>query len=272
MITADLHTHTHHSHGEDSPEAMLAAARARGIELYGFTEHSPRPLAYTYTREYRDRLTAEFPLYVREVRELQARYPGQVLLGMEMDWFDKDVDFVTAACKAYDFDYLIGSVHFLDTWGYDDRQEDWISVRKAGQERFYAQYFAIMERMVRSRLFNIVAHMDLIKIFSVDTFRQWIARPESLELVGGVMRAIKEMGMAMEISSAGLRKPCAEIYPGPAIMGLARDAGVDITFASDAHNVRDVASHFDQLEAYARSYGFARSVWFCRGERHERPF
>ncbi|MDE7065343.1 MAG: histidinol-phosphatase, partial [Desulfovibrionaceae bacterium] len=79
-------------------------------------------------------------------------------------------------------------------------------------------------------------------------------------------------GMAMEISSAGLRKACREIYPGPVIMGLAADLGVPVTFGSDAHNVDDVAYGFDQLAAYARSFGYDKSVWFRKGERFEQAF
>ena len=55
-------------------------------------------------------------------------------------------------------------------------------------------------------------------------------------------------------------------------MALAADIGVNITFASDAHNVNDVAADFDQLDSYAKSYGFKHSVWYCKGECHERPF
>lgn len=272
MITADLHTHTLYSHGKDTPADMFAAAQAKGITLYGFTEHSPRPLGYDYTREYREHLTRHYPDYVREVRELQTQHPGQVLLGMEMDWMEKELPFIQTSIHAYDFDYLIGSVHFLQHWGYDDTIADWKNLTPAQCAQHYEAYFRTLRRMVESGLFQIAGHLDLIKIFSVDTFRAWLDVDAHMALVRDVLLALRDAGMAMEISSAGLRKPCKEIYPGPKIMALAAEIGVDICLSSDAHNVHDVANAFDQLEAYARSYGYDHSVWFCKGQRFERPF
>ena len=272
MITADLHTHTLYSHGKDTPEAMFAAAQAKGLTLMGFTEHSPRPHTYNYTNEYRDHLIRHFPQYVAEVQDLQRRHPDKVLLGMEMDWMEKEVDFIKKSITAYDFDYLIGSVHFLQTWGYDDDPADWKSLAAADHHRHYEAYFTTLRRMAESGLFQIAAHVDLIKIFSVDAFRAWIAHDDHLDLVRDALVALRQSGMALEISSAGLRKPCKEIYPGPRIMALAADMGVDITFASDAHNVQDVAYGFDTLADYARQHGYTHSVWFRKGQKFQREF
>lgn len=272
LITADLHTHTLHSHGKDAPGAMFEAARRKGITLLGFSEHSPRPRGYDYANEYRERLIANFPVYVREVQELRERHPGQVLLGMEMDWMEKETAFIRQATTAYDFDYLIGSVHFLRAWGYDDVPAPWAKLTEAERHQHYETYFLTLRRMAESGLFQIAAHPDLVKIFSVDAFRAWIRGDSHLDLARDALAAIRDNGMAMEVSSAGLRKPCGEIYPGPEIMKLAADLRVPISIASDAHNAGDVAYAFDQLEAYARSFGYDRSVWFCRGRRHERLF
>ena len=166
MIRVDLHMHTRYSHGRDDPQAMYAAAQAAGLELMGFSEHSPRPRGYDYTREYRDQLRESLPRYVSEVAALQekaAREGGcQVLFGMEMDWLDGAEAFVREACAASPFDYLIGSVHFLGNWGYDDVLETWNSFSQGECEQHYRDYFAAWRRMIASGLFNIAAHPDLI--------------------------------------------------------------------------------------------------------------
>lgn len=272
MITVDLHTHTHHSHGTDTPEAMFAAARQRGITLYGFTEHSPRPHSYNYTREYREHLTRQFPTYVEQVRALQTAYPGQVLLGMEMDWLAQEQDFIRTAITAYDFDYLIGSVHFLEQWGYDDDPGDWEQLTPDAHDVRYTAYFTTLREMAESHLFQIAAHPDLIKIFSVAQFRPWLERKRSQELVREALRAIRDAGMAMEVSSAGLRKPCGEVYPGPVIMRMAADMGLPIAFASDAHTTAHAAYAFEELADYARGFGYSHSVWFDKGRCFERSF
>ncbi len=272
MITADLHTHTLYSHGQDTPAAMWESAQKKGITLLGFTEHSPRPTNYTYSNEYREKLSKYFPQYVAEVTQLKEQFPGQVLLGIEMDWMEKEVAFIKDALASYEFDYVIGSVHFLETWGYDDLSSDWMSLKKNHCHEHYNHYFKTLRRMAESGLFNIAAHLDLIKIFSIDTFQEWIKERDSLILVAEALQAMMLNGMALEVSSAGLRKMCKEIYPGPHIMALAKELHVPISFASDAHNVRDVAADFDQLEAYARSFGYEHSVYFCKNVMHKLPF
>ena len=278
MITVDLHTHTKYSHGANTPAEMYASALDKGLTLLGFSEHSPRPLGFDYLHEYREQLTRRLPDYAREVLALKAapreggHGPCRVLFGMEMDWLEGQQDYTRAACTAYDFDYLLGSVHFLGRWGFDDGAEPWKNASQEECENRYAAYFTAWEAMIRSGLFNIAAHPDLIKIFSVEQFHIWLAKAESTAQIRRCLTALRDAGMAMEISSAGLRKACREIYPAPPVMRLAAELGVNISFGSDAHATADVAFGFDQLAAYARSFGYAQSVIFVGRKPRFLPF
>lgn len=266
MISADLHTHTLYSHARDSAAAMYAAAIQKGLTCFGFSEHSPRPEKYTYTHEYRDKLNAHLPDYVRDVGELKRKGGAcRVLLGMEIDWFENDQAFVRTAATQFPFDYLIGSVHFLGTWGFDDNTGAWDKLTQSQREIQYRSYFMTWRKMLDSGLFNIAAHPDLIKIYSVDSFHLWLAKEENLRLICDCLQVLRQRNMAMEISSAGIRKPCREIYPCAAIMRLASEVGVRISFASDAHTTEDVAGAFPRLASYARAFGFTQSVLFDRG-------
>lgn len=273
MKHADLHLHTSYSHGLNSPWEMHVAAQNRGLGLIGFSEHSPRPRGYDYTREYRDELERHFPDYIRDVLDLKrqaARRGGcRVLLGLEMDWLENEREFMLQAIRAHAYDYLIGSVHFLGTWGFDDQAGDWAGADRETRFAWYERYFQIWRQMLGSGWFQIAAHPDLIKIFSLPDFKKWLKLPASLDLIAAALGELKASGMAMEISSAGLRKPCAEIYPGPEIMGLAADFGVQISLASDAHSMRDVGSGFDLLIRYAKSFGFRQqTVFYGKGREH----
>ena len=250
---------------------MFVAGRERGIVLHGFSEHSPRPEGYDYPAEYRPQLIRAYPDYVREVLTLKEQYPDQVLLGMEVDWLEAENDFIQHAIHAYDFDYLIGSVHFVGTWGFDFSAEDWRPLSFAQRAAHYESYFHALTRMAASRLFHIAGHPDLIKIFSPDSFRQWLARHDGLDLVRESLVAIRDAGMSMEISSAGLRKPCGEIYPGPEITRLAAELRVPVAFGSDAHQAADMAFAFDELARYAASFGIERGECVMGGVRRIFP-
>ncbi len=120
--------------------------------------------------------------------------------------------------------------------------------------------------MISSNLYNIAAHPDLIKIFSVERFHKWLTLEKNQKQVEHCLKILKETGMAMEISSAGLRKPCSEIYPCREIMEMAAQLRIPISFASDAHKVSDVAFGFEDLEGYAKSYGYTEYVYFNHGK------
>ena len=273
MISCDLHNHTLYSHAKDTVRDMYQSAVSKGLAIFGFSEHSPRPLKYTYPVEYRDRLNAHLQDYVDEVQALKkAGGPCQVLFGMEIDWFEDDIDFVRQASGQFDFDFLIGSTHFLGTWGYDCSPEPWEKMSEEKKFECYTAYFKTWRKMLATGFFQIAAHPDLIKIFSMDSFHSWIVKEESQRLIKDALEVLKSNNMAMEISSAGLRKPCHEIYPCPLIMRLASEVQCQISFASDAHNVDDVAYGFPVLASYARAFGFAHSVYYAEKQCHTLAF
>lgn len=313
MITIDLHLHTNASHAKNSVAEMADSARQHGLQVFGFSEHSPRPVGYSYPQDYREKLTVAFPEYVREVLELRAashqpqvspskqqtvlpneqteRVPKpQVLLGMELDWLPNERAFMEKAVRAYPFDYVIGGIHFLDQWGFDFTAQDWENFDHDHLAALYSRYFDELRNMAQARLaiaesqkedlladhqdrlVDIAAHPDIIKLFTIADFHRWLDSPTNLAKIEKALIAIRDAGMAMEISSAGLRKPCEEIYPNPAIMCLAANLSVPISFGSDAHSVKDVAYAFDHLESYARSFGYTESCYFVNRKAQKRKF
>lgn len=252
---------------------MHFAAAQKGLQLIGFSEHSPRPLKYNYKHEYRDQLTHSFPSYISEVKALKSLPEGpKTLLGLEMDWFDEEIDFIRSSIAAWDYDYIIGSVHFLGTWGFDDGRELWLNSSQEECEKRYKKYFQSWLRMLQSGLFQIAAHPDLIKIFSIERFHTWVQKKEAQELIEECLIALRDSGMAMEISSAGLRKPCQEIYPCSQIMTIAARLNVPISIASDAHCIADIGNDFEKLENYARSFGFHEQTVFDHGKMYSLQF
>lgn len=266
-----MHLHTCFSHGVPSPLEIHLLATRKNYSLIGFSEHSPRPSGYDYTREYRFQLERHWDDYCRQVLALREsakenRNSCQVLFGMEMDWLTGEEEFVRAAAKSNDFDYLLGSVHFIGNWGFDDKEEDWADLSQEECDSLYERYFENWSRMLDSGLFHIASHPDLIKIFSVERFRIWLDKPRSRIRIYSALKILKDRGMAIEISSAGLRKPCREIYPAPPILQMAKELGLPVAFASDAHTLADFGYGFDELEKLADEYGWREQAFFQNGK------
>lgn len=257
MVRADIHTHTVFSHAQNSVAEMFEAAGAKGLEIYGFSEHSPRPAGYSYPTDYQDKLVAAFPAYISEVQALcRDSEAPRVLLGLEVDYIPAEPEFMRRAVASADFDYVIGGLHFQDDWGFDASLKDWEPKPEAERRAIYARYYEDLYTMSRSGLVDIVAHPDLIKMFTLESFNAWLELPASVAMVRRALESIRDNGLLMEVSSAGIRKPCNEPYPGPKIMRMAADLGLKISISSDAHATGQIAFAFDQLEDYVKGFGF----------------
>lgn len=267
MICADVHNHTIASHGLATVSEMFAAARARNMAWYGFSEHSPLPPGYSCPL-YKGDLAVTFPAYAAEVMALREQStshagnrPGwpRVLMGMELDWLPVNMPWMRDVISHYPFDYIIGGLHFVGDVPVGSPRFWGPEVERAERFARYDAYYEIMRGLAASGMVDVVAHPDFIKVCCYDDFQAWLALPGSTDCIAAVLEAMRATDTAMEVSSAGLRKPFHEPYPGPSIMRLAADLGLTISFGSDAHNTEDTGSHFGELAAYAASYGFTRS-------------
>lgn len=133
---------------------------------------------------------------------------------------------MNSVSSMHEFDYIIGGVHFLGSWGFDFSIEDWRNISLVQCHSHYRSYFSSLKEMVYSNFMHIVAHFDLIKIFIPTIFKNWIFRDEGQKIVLETLMAIRDSGMSLEVSSAGLHKFCKEIYPGLEIMKMAKQLEV----------------------------------------------
>jgi histidinol-phosphatase (PHP family) len=259
----DLHVHTwrcRHATG-DVADYVDAAVRT-GVKIIAFTEHLPLapaicaavPGAESYAMP-ADELNA----YVAEVQSAAAgaaKRGVEVLLGAEADLVPVGLEHARALLGRYPFDVVLGSIHMIDDWAFDDPD------RTDGYGRWkiddlWERYFADLAEAARSGLADVIAHVDLIK-----KFRH--VPPGPLEpLYAEAARAIAGAGVAVEVNTAGLRKPCAELYPAPALLAALNRAGVPVTVGSDAHSPSEVGAGREQAIEALRAAGY-RSVLVFR--------
>ena len=247
MHLPDYHTHTARcGHASGLPAEYVQAARAQGLFNIGIADHLP------LLPQYDPRLTmrlADLPDYVAEVQELKAQFPGYVLLGIEADYRPQTVSEVSDLLGAYPFDYVIGSVHFLEDWAFDDPR-NLAEYTDRDIDEVWVQYLELVGDAAESGQFTILGHLDLVKKFGYRPTRT--LDKELSRLVERISKA----GTLVEINTAGLHKPVGEAYPDPDILRRLFEAGVPITFGSDAHLPEHVGRDFAHATELARAAGY----------------
>jgi histidinol-phosphatase (PHP family) len=250
---------------EANAQRYREQARERGISELGVSEH-----VYRFTdslqiwrhpfwvENARDDL-GEYTRFVREQTDLR--------LGIEADFVPGREDRTASLLESHDFDYVLGSVHFLGDEALDmDEYGVWRSGRSA--ETIWRSYFQTLAHAASSGLFDVLAHPDLVKVWGG-------ARP----LPAGDLRryyepaveAIAEAGVAVEVSTAGLRKPVGELYPTEPFLRMCLDAGAPVTLSSDAHRPQDVGAGYERaLELFDR-LGVSELCVFDRRARRLEP-
>ena len=228
----------------------MAAARGIGLREIGFSDHLPLYFlppgkelpGYAMSLE-------ELPVYVAAVRELGENSSGiRVRLGVEADYVPGLEHELAGLLGAYSFDYVLGSVHFVEGWSFDN-QEEIGGYSKWNIMELYERYFALLQQAALSGLFDIMAHPDLIKKFG------FVPEESLMPLYEKTVQVFKQAGVGMEINTAGLRYPIGEIYPAPAFLRLACRGGVHLTLGSDAHRPGLVGAGFDQVIALLKRFG-----------------
>jgi histidinol-phosphatase (PHP family) len=270
----DYHLHLW-EHGPRPLEATLEQvaaycerAQAEGVTQIAITEHlhrfrqteavlkgwwndDPNPeLAATMARVWTDDQGADLDHYVEVA--LAAKAEGlPVVLGLEVDYYAGRMGTVAALLDGYPFDVLLGAVHWIGSWGFDNWgvprfDAEWDTRRV---EAVWDDYTRCLEELAATGTCDVLAHPDLCKV---------TGRVPDVpdEFYDRMAEAAAGSGMAAEVSSAGWRKPIGEAYPAPALLSRFRARGVPITTASDAHRLAEVSDRRADVRALVKAAGY----------------
>jgi histidinol-phosphatase (PHP family) len=272
-VLTDYHLHLRPDDADASAEQYftsanvdryLEAAGERGVGEVGVSEHVYRftdaleVWDHEFWREY---AVGDLGEYCEFVRTTPLR------LGLEMDFIPGREDRIGALLDAHAFDYVVGSVHFVGDRAVDDDAYDiWES--GTDPERIWRRYFETMAEAARSGLYDILAHPDLVKVWG----RGRPVPDGDLRLYyEPLIEAIADTGVAVEVSTAGLRKPVAELYPSDAFAEMCVDAGAAFALSSDAHLPDDVGHAYDRAVKAMRGWGVSELAVFERRRRRMEP-
>jgi len=246
-VIVDYHMHLRNERGgidhtAGAVEPFVERARERGVGEIGFTEHVyyfEQTRSFWPWQYYIERCHFDLDTYVDAV--LEAKRRGMpVKLGLEVDWAGERADELAEVLAPYPWDFLLGSVHMVDDHAIDNGAGLWAELP---EDEVWQRYVETLSAAARSGHFDVLSHPDLAKIYGVRG---------SDEQYRELADAVDESGVALEISTAGLRKPVGELYPDARLLRL---SSAPVTFASDAHEPVLVGEDFEGAVAFARANG-----------------
>ena len=262
-----------HVHLEEGPftiewiKRFIEMGERRGITEIGFSEHGHRfkeAVGLMASDGFRGRwtkgeATEGIEDYIRVVEKAKGLGLA-VKLGIELDYIPKYEDDIRKFVKSYPFDYVLGSVHWLKDFGFDHPAliHEWEGL---DVDKTYDEYFDTLLLAVRSGIFDVVAHPDVIKVFGHRARKDMSLRYDELA------KAIYDMDLCAEVSTAGLRKPVGELYPSALLMKYFKKHDVPVMINSDAHVPEDVGRDFDEALDFIKGFGYDKVCYFDKRDR-----
>lgn len=254
----DTHTHTPLcKHAEGEPEAYAESALRRGMKGIFVTCHNPMPDGWSSNVRMAPESFGDYLALVERAKQAMAGRI-EVRLGLEADYFPGAEPWLEKQLASAPLEYVLGSVHpHLGAYKQDFYRGD--------MQAYRALYFDHLARAAESKLFDCLAHPDLIK-------NQEPERWDPAAMLDAIRRSldrIAKTGVAMEVNTSGLNKRCAEIFPGPLLLAEIRARGIPVTVGSDAHKPERIGADFDiALKALAAA-GFESVSYFFERRRVE---
>jgi histidinol-phosphatase (PHP family) len=256
-VYTSYHVHSRWSDGNSDIAALLAAAREAGLDEIGISDHytmAPDGAPVSWSMPL-DRLGE----YLAEIR-VAASALGErpiVRYGVEADYFPGQEEALREVLAAHPFDYVIGSVHFVDGFPIDANHSHWERLSPGEREQVFRGYWERIAGLARSGLADIVGHLDLTKKFG---FRPTTDLSREID---AALAAIAASGMAVEINTAGWHTVAREAYPEPALLRACRAYEIPLLINADAHAPAFLTRDYDRAHALARDAGYTHLVRFA---------
>lgn len=246
----DYHMHTILSDGHNTHEEMVLAAIEKGFDEIGFSDH------FGIKQPCKWAVGADAIVQLEEkVIEVKQKYGDRIsiLFGIEVDYFNDKEEEIRESLQKFNFDYIIGSVHFLDDWNYDTDKSRY---KEFSNDFLYEWYFHELQKAAKSGLFDIMGHPDLIKKFGI-----W---PETSkkQLFEETASVFAESGVTFEMNTSGKDRPCAEFFPGTTLIKAFFEAGVPVTLGSDSHQKEQIGRYFGEAGTILKEMGYMNITRF----------
>ena len=279
----DYHMHFEYgSYDLEWVQGFFESAKKNGVGEIGISEHSHgfiefKDLYYeelilddsvvgSYQAKWLEKNKFKYSLkdYFKFMQMLKEK-GYSVKIGIEICNF-KNQEKVKAIIKDYEFDYIIGSVHFLNGWGYDfaDIKQVWNDFSLQDIYKWYAEEIT---NLAQSGLYDVLGHPFNIRLFK--NIPEFDVKP----ILEQVATVLKEANMVIDINTGTLyRYPIEEISPYPDFLQVAKKYDLPIITSSDAHKPEDCGRYIDEAIDYAKTFGYDSSIIFTNRQRSINKF
>lgn len=265
-MIVSYHNHTRWSDGTCTLEEQLAAARDNGLDELGISDHYVLPPEAVGA----EAVEWSMPLshlgeYVAQLQEAARTAEPTLRLGLEADFFPETIDALRETLAPYPFDYVIGSVHYVDGFPIDGHARDWETLTTEQVNATWRLYWQRIRQMAESHVFDFAAHLDLPKKFGFRPTENLTAEAHA------ALDALAASDMAIEINTAGWSLPAREGYPSLDLLCAAREREIPLLINADAHTPRNLTRDFDRARTLAREAGYTSLVRYEKRERFSIP-
>ena len=254
------HSGDYCDHAKGALRDVIEAAIAQGYHTFGVSEHAPRlGDRYLYPPERAmgwdvAKITELFDAYGRTIGPLAEEYADRitVLRGFEIEVVpgDRYVEIMSGYRTKYDFEYMVGSVHYLHDISIDSSQEEFVAAMEiaGGLEALSIQYYETVAKMIEAMKPEVVGHLDLVRKNAgphgaVDT-------PPIRRAAMATLEVVRAFGGILDLNTAGYRKGLGSPYPAPWLIHEANRMGVPFCIGDDSHGPQDVGAGVDDARAY----------------------
>lgn len=268
----DYHVHTVHSVDASGTVAdYCSRAREIGLREICFTNHCEldprRDDSFIVFDGRREPFSRKGLLRLQEeILAARDRFKGQgldVKFGIEVGYFTGIEPVLEEISRGAELDFVIGAIHCLDHICIDSSRECGQYFGAHRVDEYLAEYFSAVAGLVRSRMFDSVAHFDVFKKYGIGYYGRDVQRiPRGI--VEEVFQMMRKNGTALELNTAGMRY-MQEFYPAPSLMKIARDSGLEIiTIGSDSHRPEDLGKDLFPAIELLKSLGFEAVTTYTR--------
>lgn len=274
----DSHIHTHYSHGKSEIYEIINHALNQGIDNLGFSEHfhydflDKSEIPTVNGRPVEGTLKNNFKMYYKTLERAKKEFKNKIniRIGVEVDYvIGKDNEIKTSLIempfindykeekpeRKYDFDFIMGATHFIGEdlkyfSDYKQRGDDWM----------LNEYFNSLKQSIKSGLFNIIAHPELIK-FYIDADEKYYN-----DKLDEITDLLKEYELAIDVNTDYMRgndfHNIEKINPGVLMLRMCKDKNIPLVLGSDAHQFNRIGNCFEEVKKIIKDIGIENLYYF----------